>query len=54
LLKPFLAEGDGIDYARRRAEELAARARNELTCLPPSLCRSILESVTERVVHRST
>jgi octaprenyl-diphosphate synthase len=54
LLKPCLAESDGIDYARRRAEELAGRARKELQCLPPSLCRSILEAVAERVVHRNT
>jgi octaprenyl-diphosphate synthase len=53
-LRPCLAESDGLEYARRRAEELAARARQELTCLPPSLCRSILESVSERVVHRTT
>jgi octaprenyl-diphosphate synthase len=53
LLKPCLAQSDGIDYARRRADELAIRARKELNCLPPSVCRSILEAVTERVVHRS-
>jgi octaprenyl-diphosphate synthase len=52
-LRPCLAESDGIDYARRKAEELAGRARKELTCLPPSACRVILEAVTERVVHRS-
>ncbi len=54
LLKPCLVESDGIDYARRRAEELAVRARRELNCLPPSPCRSILEAITERVIHRST
>jgi octaprenyl-diphosphate synthase len=54
LLRPCLAESDGIDYARRRAEELAGRARKELQCLPPSLCRSILEAVTERVVYRNS
>jgi octaprenyl-diphosphate synthase len=52
-LRPYLAEGDGIDYARRKAEELAGRARKELVCLPPSACRAILEAVTERVVYRS-
>jgi octaprenyl-diphosphate synthase len=51
-LRPYLAESGGLEYARRRAEELAAQARAELTCLPPSLCRSILEALTERVVHR--
>jgi octaprenyl-diphosphate synthase len=54
LLKPFLAQSDGIDYARRRAEELAGRARKELNCLSPSVCRSILEAITERVIHRNT
>jgi octaprenyl-diphosphate synthase len=52
-LRPLLAEGDGLDYARRRAEELARQAREELGCLPPSPCRTILEAVTDRVVHRS-
>src|SRR4051794_14884456 len=51
-LRPCLAEGDGLAYARRRAEELAARARRELACLPPSPSRSVLEAVSERVVHR--
>jgi octaprenyl-diphosphate synthase len=52
-LRPCLAESDGLDYARRRAEELAARARKELAVLPPSPCRAVLEAVTDRVVHRS-
>jgi octaprenyl-diphosphate synthase len=52
-LRPVLAESDGLDYARRKAEELAGRARKELACVPPSMCRAILEAVTERVVHRS-
>jgi octaprenyl-diphosphate synthase len=54
LLGPCLAESDGIEYARRRAEELAIRARKELNCLPSSHCRSLLEAVTERVIHRNT
>ncbi len=54
LLKPCLAQSDGIDYARQRAEELAGRARKELNCLPASACRSILESISERVVNRNT
>jgi octaprenyl-diphosphate synthase len=51
-LRPFLVDGGGLAYARRRAEELAAEARAELACLPPSPCRSILEALTDRVVHR--
>jgi octaprenyl-diphosphate synthase len=54
LLRPCLAESDGLDYARRRAEELAARARQELAVLPPSPCRSTLETLTDRVVHRNS
>jgi octaprenyl-diphosphate synthase len=53
LLRPCLAECDGLDYARRKAEEFAGKARKELACLPPSPCRAILESVADRVVHRS-
>jgi octaprenyl-diphosphate synthase len=52
-LRPCLAECDGLDYARRKAEEFAGKARKELSCLPASPCRSILETVAERVVHRS-
>jgi octaprenyl-diphosphate synthase len=51
-LRPLLEEGDALGYARRRAEDLARQARAELACLPPSPCRSVLEAVTDRVVHR--
>jgi octaprenyl-diphosphate synthase len=54
LLGPCLAESDAIEYARGCAEELAIRARKELSCLPSSLCRSLLEAVTERVINRNT
>ena len=53
LLRPCLAESDGLDYARRKAEDFAAKARKELACLPASASRAILEAVTDRVVHRS-
>jgi octaprenyl-diphosphate synthase len=52
-LRPFLEESGGLEYAQRRAKELAAEARAELACLPASACRSILETLTERVVHRN-
>jgi octaprenyl-diphosphate synthase len=52
-LRPCLAESDGLDYARQRAEDYAARARRELNLLPPSPSRSILEAMTEKVVHRN-
>jgi octaprenyl-diphosphate synthase len=47
-----LETSGAIAYARRRAETYAARAAADLDCLPPSECRSILEMLTERVVHR--
>ncbi len=52
-LRPLLAEAGSLDYARRRAEDLAVRARRELACLSPSASRSALELMAERVVHRS-
>jgi octaprenyl-diphosphate synthase len=51
-LRPYLTEYGSIDYAYRRAEDLAARARAELTCLPPSPCRTVLELAADGVVHR--
>jgi octaprenyl-diphosphate synthase len=51
-LRACLGESDGLDYARRRAEDVAAKARRELACLPPSPCRAVLEAIAERVVHR--
>jgi octaprenyl-diphosphate synthase len=52
-LRPFLAESGSLQYAGRKAEEFADQARAELICLPPSECKSILELLTDRVVHRS-
>lgn len=52
-LQPYLQTSDALAYARAQAEARVARARNELKCLPPSACRTILESLTERVIHRS-
>jgi octaprenyl-diphosphate synthase len=53
-LLPFLRDGGALDYARRRAEEFANQAQAELDCLPHSVCRSILENLTERAVHRTS
>jgi octaprenyl-diphosphate synthase len=52
-LRPILQESGALAYAQRRAEEIASEARSELACLPASPCRAILETLTERVVHRS-
>jgi octaprenyl-diphosphate synthase len=54
LLQPCLLEAGSLDYARGRALDLTEQARAELTCLPPSPCRSILESMTDKVVHRES
>jgi octaprenyl-diphosphate synthase len=53
-LRPLLAEADAFAYARSRAAGLAAQARGDLACLPASPCRSILEAITDRVVHRNS
>jgi octaprenyl-diphosphate synthase len=53
-LFPYLNESGALDYARRRAEELAAGAKEKLKVLPASPCRAILETLTRRVVHRSS
>lgn len=53
-LQPYFAQSDALSYATRQAEEFAARARAELSCLVPSPCRTILETLPSRVVHRST
>jgi octaprenyl-diphosphate synthase len=53
VLARELEASGALAYARRRAEEFAARAAADLECLPPSECRTILEALTERVVNRS-
>ena len=53
LLRPCLAESDGLDYAHAAPRSWPG-GRKELSCLPPSPCRSILEAITERVVHRNS
>jgi octaprenyl-diphosphate synthase len=52
-LRELLTEAGSLDYARRRAEELAGRARRELACLTPSPFRTLLEAAAELVVHRA-
>lgn len=52
-LRDCLVECGSLDYARRRAEELSTRARKELSCLPVSPYRLILESMADRVVNRN-
>jgi len=53
-LRPFLVESGSLGYASRKAEEFARKAKAELNGLPSSECKSILELLTDRVVHRSS
>ena len=47
-----LERTESVAYARRRADELARAAREELECLPRSECRAILEVLTDWSVRR--
>jgi octaprenyl-diphosphate synthase len=47
-----LARTGSLGYARRRADEFARAAREELAALPPSECRAILERITDWSVRR--
>jgi octaprenyl-diphosphate synthase len=52
-LRPCFLASDSLTYARKRAEAYAERARAELTCLSASPYRDLLETLPDRVVHRS-
>lgn len=52
-LAPYLSANGALQYAGRRAQEFAQKARAELQCLPTSECRTILELLTDRVVDRN-
>jgi geranylgeranyl pyrophosphate synthase len=43
---------EGLDYARRRAQELAQRAETELETLPPSPAREALRDSIAYAVER--
>jgi octaprenyl-diphosphate synthase len=49
---PLLSASDAISYTHGKAQDYAARARADLRCLAPSVSRSILEMLTEQVIHR--
>jgi octaprenyl-diphosphate synthase len=53
-LQPLLVSSGALMYAQHRAEEFAAQARGELDCVPNSECRGMLETLTDRVVHRTS
>jgi octaprenyl-diphosphate synthase len=48
----FVRARDGIDYARRRAQELGARARSAISSFDPSDYRDALMLSTEYATHR--
>lgn len=47
-----VTEGEGLDYARQRAQALAARAESELELLPPSPARETLRASLTYVLER--
>jgi octaprenyl-diphosphate synthase len=47
-----LEKTQSVAYARRRAEEFARAARQELDCLPRGDCRLILEAMTDWTTRR--
>lgn len=47
-----LEKTQSVAYAKRRAEDFARAAKQELECLPRSECRTILETVAEWSVRR--
>jgi octaprenyl-diphosphate synthase len=52
ILAPELAASGALDYARRRAEAFAVQAAAQLAFLSPSEGKTILEHLTDKVVHR--
>jgi len=52
ILAPELAAGGALDYARKKAESFASQAAAQIAFLPPSECKTILEYLTDKVVHR--
>ncbi len=49
---PELKDAGAIRYARDRALQFSRDAARELECLPASVYRTVLERLTEKVVHR--
>jgi geranylgeranyl pyrophosphate synthase len=53
-IQPFLDRTDAIEYAQRRANQFALEARKQLSGLPNSAARTILEDLTEFACRRSS
>ncbi|MBY0459130.1 MAG: polyprenyl synthetase family protein, partial [Gemmataceae bacterium] len=47
-----LERTQSVAYAKRRAEELARAAKQELECLPRGECRTILEAIADWSIRR--
>jgi octaprenyl-diphosphate synthase len=47
-----LEKTQSVAYAKRKAEELARAAKQELECLPRSECRTVLEGIADWSVRR--
>jgi octaprenyl-diphosphate synthase len=52
-LGSLLEKAGSLEYARHKAEEIAVRARRDLTVLPASSFRTLLEAMADGVVHRT-
>jgi octaprenyl-diphosphate synthase len=53
-LTPLLRESGALEYAQGRAKVFAARAQAELECVPLTHCRTILATLADRAVHRTS
>lgn len=52
-LLPYLEKSDALEYTRQRASEFATDARTQLSILPPTPAKRILEAITDFVTERS-
>ncbi|MCA9069361.1 MAG: polyprenyl synthetase family protein [Planctomycetaceae bacterium] len=52
-LLPYLEKSDALEYTRQRAAEYATDARTQLSILPPTPAKRILEAITDFVTERS-
>jgi octaprenyl-diphosphate synthase len=52
-LPRLLTSAGSLEYARSKGEEIVGRAVSELSCLPSSPFRTLLEAMARRVMHRN-
>jgi octaprenyl-diphosphate synthase len=53
-LRYLLAEAGSIGYAQREAERYVQQARSQLSLLPPTDARQVLDHITTQIVHRKS